>query len=119
MKCANQTRVGFKEKVTFVGTKKEKTVIARIDTGAKRCSIDAKLAEEIGTGKVIKLKKVKSALGETDRPIVKITIKIAGRTIRAYCSIADRAKLKYPALIGRNVLKRGFVVEEIEKIIRK
>lgn len=107
-----KTKVGFKEKVTFVGTKKEKTVLARIDTGAKRCSIDQTLADEIGVGKTIKLKTVKSALGETDRPIVKILIKIAGREIRAYCSIADRAKLKYPALIGRNVLKRGFVVEE-------
>jgi hypothetical protein len=110
-----KTKVGFKEKVTFVGIKKEKTVLARIDTGAKRCSIDRNLAEEIGIGKVIKLKKVKSALGETDRPIVKLLIKIAGRKIRAFCGISDRAKLKYPALIGRNVLKRGFVVEETEK----
>lgn len=110
-----KTKVGFEEPVIFIGTKKEKTVMARIDTGAKRCSIDRKLAEEIGTGKIIKLKKVKSALGETSRPIVKLLIKIAGRSIRAYCSIADRAKLKYPALIGRNVLKRGFVVEETKK----
>lgn len=109
-----KTKVGFKEKVTIVGTKKEKTVLARIDTGAKRCCIDWKLAEEIGIGKIIKLRKVKSAMGEADRPIVKLLIKIAGREIRAYCGISDRAKLKYPALIGRNVLKRGFVVEETE-----
>ena len=115
MNHMKSTKIGFKEKVTFVGTKKEKTVLARIDTGAKRCSIDRELAEEIGTGKIIELKKVKSSMGETDRPIVKLLIKIAGRNIRAYCSIADRAKLKYPALIGRNVLKRGFVVEETQK----
>jgi len=108
----NKTLIKFKEKVTFIGTKKAKTVMARIDTGAKRCSIDQSIADEIGVGNIIKHKEVKSALGTNERPIIKIMIQIKDRKISAYCTIADRSRLKYPALIGRNVLRRGFIVEE-------
>ena len=106
-----KTKIKFKEKVTFYGKKKNKTVIARIDTGARRCSIDKKLAEEIGVGDVKMYKTIKSALGKTKRPVVKLKLKIKNKTFNAYCTLADRSRLKYSALIGRNVLRHGFVIE--------
>jgi hypothetical protein len=106
-----KTKVSFREKVKFIGKKGEKTVIARVDTGAKRCSIDKKLAKEIGINNILKYKTIKSASGMTRRPIVKVKLKIKNRSIIVFCNIADRSRLKYPALIGRNVLRKGFVVE--------
>ncbi|MBW2969051.1 retropepsin-like domain-containing protein [Candidatus Woesearchaeota archaeon] len=105
-----QINIGFKSKVTFYGKKKNKTVMARIDTGAKRCSIDKKLAEQIGIGKISKYIIVKSASGTGKRPIVRLKIKIKGKAFYAHCTIADRSRLKYPALIGRNILCKGFLV---------
>ena len=106
-----KTKVKFKEKVTFYGKKKNITVLARIDTGAKRCSIDKKLADKIGVGKIRTYKTVRSALGKTTRPLVKIKLKLKGKAFYSYCTLADRSRLKYPALIGRNVLRQGFVIE--------
>lgn len=103
--------VGFKEHVTFYGKRKSMTVLARIDTGAKRCSLDWRLAEQLGVGEVRTYKTIKSALGRTTRPVVKVRLKIKGKVFNAYCTLADRSRLKYPALIGRNVLRRGFVIE--------
>ncbi len=103
--------IGFKEKITFYGTKKNKTVTARVDTGAKRCSIDKKLAEQIGIGDVIKYKTIKSATGVSKRPLVRIKLKIKNRTFNTICSIANRSRLKYPALIGRTILRKGFMVK--------
>jgi hypothetical protein len=106
-----KTRVKFKEKVTFYGKKKTAIVTARIDTGAKRCSIDRRLATKIGMGNIIKYKKVRSASGVSKRPLVKIKLKLKNRTFLTICSIADRSRLKYPALIGRTILRKGFMVE--------
>jgi len=108
---SKKTKVGFKERVTFYGRKKQKTVTARIDTGAKRTSIGKKLAKEIGAGKVLKYKTIKSASGISKRPVVKLKLKLKGKTFTSLCTVADRSRLKYPALIGRNVLRRGFVIE--------
>lgn len=108
---ANKIIIGFREKVTFYGKNKSITVLARVDTGAKRCSIDKKLAQQIGIGEIRKYKTIKSALGQTKRPLVKIKLKIKGKAFNAYCTLADRSRLKYPALIGRNVLRKGFVIE--------
>lgn len=106
-----KTKVKFREKVTFYGKKKNITVTARIDTGAKRCSVDRKLALKMGVGDIIKYKKVRSASGVSKRPLVKIKLKLKNRTFLTICSIADRSRLKYPALIGRTVLRKGFMVE--------
>jgi len=107
-----KTKIRFKEKVTFYGRKTHKTVTARIDTGAKRTSIGKKLAKEIGAGKILKYKTIKSASGTSKRPVVRIKLKLKGKTFTSLCTVADRSRLKYPALIGRNVLKKGFIIEE-------
>ncbi|MBN1644647.1 ATP-dependent zinc protease [Candidatus Woesearchaeota archaeon] len=111
----NKTKIKFKEKVTFIGTKKSKTVNARVDTGAKRCSIDKKLAEYIGVSKPRMYKTIKSASGIDERPVVKIKLTIKNRTFNAFCTIADRSRLKFPALIGRNIIRHGFIIEDERK----
>ena len=115
MKYKNKTIVGLTEKVTIYGKKKKKKIIARVDTGATKSSVDARLAAELALGPVIKTKLVKSASGNKLRPVIKSKIKIADRTMNAEFTIADRGHMKYRCLIGQNVLKEGFLIDPLKK----
>lgn len=109
----NKTVVGLTERVLVRGpggTSKE--VLARIDTGATKSSIDVRLAAELKLGPVLKTKLVKSASGTTLRPVVKATIDISNKTIPAEVTIADRSHMKYRILIGQNILcDNGFIID--------
>ncbi len=109
------TAVGFTEKVTVYGTNKNKTLMARVDTGAAKNSIDVKIAAELKLGPIIKTKKVRSAEGLSNRPLIKAGLKIGGRKFKTLFNLADRSKLKYKVLIGRNILKQNFVVDSSKK----
>jgi len=105
------------EKVKIETKKGEKKVfIAKVDTGAKKSSIDINLAKELKVGPVIKSRLVKSAHGNSLRPVVMPTIEIAGKKIKRQFTLADRKHLKYLILIGVNVLKKGnFTVDPSKK----
>ena len=111
-----KTTVGVKEYVTILGKDREKTVLARIDTGATKSSIGKDLAEELGLGPVLRYKMVKSAHGVAQRGIIMARIRIAGRTFKIFFTLADRAHMKYSVLIGRNILKRGFLIDPNKKL---
>lgn len=98
--------IGRVEKVKI----KNKEVMAKIDTGAYRSSIDSKLAEELKLGPVIKKIKVNSSHGTSTRPVVEAEIIIAGKKIKTDFSIIPRKHLKYKILIGRKTIK-GFLVD--------
>lgn len=106
-----KTVVGLVEKVQIFGDNGETQVLAKIDTGATKSSIDGNLASELGLGKIIKTTFVKSASGSSVRPVVRIKLIIAGRELEEEFNIADRLKMKYPLLIGQNVIKKGFLVD--------
>jgi hypothetical protein len=57
-------------------------------------------------------KKVVSSSGHSElRYIIKTKIKIGIRTVTTDVSLADRTNLKYPILIGRKLLAKGFIVD--------
>jgi hypothetical protein len=57
-------------------------------------------------------KKIKSSSGEKEtRYIIKTKIAIGGRLILTDVSLADRGNMKYPVLIGRKLLSKGFLVD--------
>jgi alpha-L-glutamate ligase-like protein len=94
--------------------KKAKFVDARIDSGALRSSIDKNLAEDLGllTEENILWRKryaYRSASGRQSRPVIALTMRLAGRKIKTSASVADRSKMAAPMLIGRNDLQ-GFLV---------
>ena len=103
--------IGLAEKVDVHYPKGSKIVIAKIDTGATKSSIDTNLAAELKLGPVIKSKLVKSAHGSKLRPIIEATIELAGRKIKSEFTLADRAHMKYRVLIGQNILKDGFLID--------
>ncbi len=84
---------------------------ARIDTGAERNSIDKKLIEKYNLGKPTGETTVRSASGSGKRKLIKLKVKIKNRTINATFTIADRKDMKYRILIGRNILKKDFLVD--------
>ncbi|MGH8743648.1 MAG: RimK/LysX family protein [Burkholderiales bacterium] len=110
-----KTIIGGKEYVTIFCGEKERKVLARIDTGATKSSIDKSLARNLCIGPILHYKKIRSAAGMTKRGIVLVRVRIAGRTFKMYFTVADRKHMKYQVLIGRNILKRGFLVDVSRK----
>jgi len=104
---------------------------ARIDTGAATTSLDVreitiknnivefKLADKYG-GLQLKLPIVnwlviRSAEAKERRPVVEMEFCLATTKVRALVNLNDRSNVKYPVLIGRNVLKKGFIVDCMKK----
>jgi hypothetical protein len=107
-------------------------VYARIDTGARTSAIwasrakeqDGRLAvvffgkkSEYYTGEVVyfedyDLIAVASSNGHiTQRYKISAAVRIGGRRIRTYFTLADRSTQVYPVLIGRNTLRGKFIVD--------
>jgi alpha-L-glutamate ligase-like protein len=103
-------------KVLNAEGKKVKT-LAKIDTGAWSSSIDRKYARQLGLlkkNRVLFFKRKLSALGEEDRPVIPLTIWLAGRKISTNVTVTDRALLRYQILIGRIDLAGFIISPEIE-----
>jgi len=114
-------------------------VLAKVDTGAYSSAIWASaIREQDGelsfvlfgetspyyTGKVLtatnyKVTAVKNSFGQSElRYKVPIKIKLAGRTIRAQFTLANRTNNRYPILVGRRTLRSKFLVDVSRKYYR-
>lgn len=107
--------VGLIEPVMCEGKKGKAIVRARIDTGATKGSIDEQMVSTLGLGPVKGTRTVRNAQGIEQRPIVSLTIVIAEKKVTADFTVADRGHMRYPVLIGRNVLKKGFLIDPNKK----
>lgn len=106
--------IGLYEPVTIINNGESKEILARIDTGATRSSIDMKLAGELKLGPIVGNKLVKSAHGNKVRAVVKVKINLSGKIIEDQFTIADRSHMTYRILIGQNVLKQGFLIDPLK-----
>lgn len=91
---------------------KKVEVPAKIDTGAKRTSIDRTLARDLGLldeSNILWYKRFRSALGREKRPVVYLTFWLKGKKIKTAAGISDRSKLRKPVIVGRRDLT-GFLV---------
>ena len=110
------------------------TVPAKIDTGARTSSLHGTVLEEFerdGQKMVrfavdfeqqhvrqvceavhVDVRGITSSNGETQyRYVIKTPLKIGDVEFRAEISLANRADMKFPMLIGRSSLRRRFVVD--------
>lgn len=109
---------------------------AKIDTGAYNCSMHCSKAEIVNgilevilldeahpqfTGKKISFKKfdrraIRNSFGEAEmRYVIKTSIRLSNRLIRAEFSLSNRGNLKFPVLLGRKILRKRFLIDVSEK----
>lgn len=104
--------IGFYEDVLIDG----KVIRAKIDTGAGVSSIDSSLAGVLNLGPVIGRAAVVNTHGRAIRPVVMFKVEIAGKVLDAKFNIAIREHLRYPILIGKNILRQGFIIDPKKKL---
>ncbi len=107
-----KTVIGFYEDVLIDG----KIIRAKIDTGAGVSSIDSDLASILNVGPVIGRAAVVNTHGRAVRPVVMLKIEIAGRIVESKFNIADREHLRYPVLIGKNILRQNFIIDPKKRL---
>lgn len=107
------------EQVTLYSYKDKRKVVipARIDTGALRTSVDRELAHDLGllTEDNILWRNryaYRSASGRQSRPVIGLTMRLAGRKLTTAVSVANRSKMSTRLLVGRNDLE-GFLVNPV------
>lgn len=65
---------------------------------------------------IFKSKTVKSSNGVSEeRFIVKTTLVLLGKSLKAELSLTDRSEMRYPVLIGRKLIKGKFIVDVSKK----
>jgi hypothetical protein len=127
----SETIIGRVERIKIAGVASK--LSARIDTGAKTTSINAKIItinedkdkknsfvtfefiddEGVATKLQrplvgwVEIKQTNSKAGGQRRPVVAIDICIADEIIQGRADLADREFMEYPVLIGRNYLEKG------------
>lgn len=134
-KSPTTSTIGVSSYVDFIGYKNLKQIPARIDTGARTSSLwasDIKVKENIVTfklfgpnsswytgkvvrRKIIELREVTSSTGHTQtRYLISMPIVLHGKRLSARFTLADRSTQMYPILIGRNTLRRNFLVDSAD-----
>lgn len=110
--------IGPIEYVKVTGHNGEARVKGKVDTGSTRTSVDVWLAANIGLGPTVDVAKVKSAfLDEVrTRPLVCGVVEIAGEIFNLPVTVNDRSDMRYPVLIGMDILKSGrFLIDPTKK----
>jgi len=125
VEAADRVTIGLLEDVILLpwGVK----IPARIDTGAATSSLDARelaikenMAEFKLPGKyggmqlqlpIVDWKTVRSAEARDRRPVVEIELCVGPKRLRARVNLNDRSQVKYPLILGRNVLRKNFSVD--------
>lgn len=126
--CGPKT-LGWVEPVCVAGP--AAPLMAKLDTGADRTSIDARRIErierqdgvylrfrlagdegpefELPLAGAVRVRRQSTAAAE--RSTVRVVLRLSGQTLETEASLADRSGYDYPVLIGRDVLAGRFRVD--------
>lgn len=109
-----RTTIGVVEEVTVRGSKGDIRIVARIDTGAARTSLDTDLAARAGLGPVFDRVRTRAAAANAPevRDVVPATVVIAGREFDVAVAVTDRKDMRYHMIVGMDILRdSGFLVD--------
>ena len=125
MEAQEKQTIGHVEDVILMPSKIK--IPARIDTGAAYSSLDArelkitdnmaefKLPRKYGGQKlrlpVIGWQTIRSSEAKERRAVVEIDLCIGSRYLRGKVNLNNRSLVRYPMIIGRNILRENFVVD--------
>ncbi|MDD3846698.1 MAG: RimK/LysX family protein [Syntrophorhabdaceae bacterium] len=103
------------------------TIPARVDTGAATTSLDARNMSVKGsvvtftlparwggstiTLPIIDWRHIRTSKSREKRPVVEMELCIASKRLRARVNLNDRSHMRYPMIIGRNVITGNFLVD--------
>jgi len=111
--------IGINEPIEIIdGQGNKYPTIAKIDTGAYRTCFCSNLAEQLGLKNIIRHKKVRSALGVQERPIIEFSFILDKRLVTTEAFMADRSEMKYDIIVGRKDLKR-FLVDPAKNVLMR
>lgn len=111
--------IGINEPIDIIDYEGNKySTLAKVDTGAYRTAICSKLAGKLKLDKTIRYKKVKSALGTEERPIIDFSFILDKKLVATEAFMADREELKYDIIVGRKDLKK-FLVDPSKNVFMK
>jgi len=112
------------------------SIHAKIDTGAYTCSLHCSSVEVVNgqlefilldeehpeftgikyTFKKFTQREIKNSFGNAEnRYIIKTTVRIFNRLIRAEFSLSCRDNLRFPVLLGRKILRKRFLIDVTKK----
>ncbi|MFA6088543.1 MAG: RimK/LysX family protein [Candidatus Woesearchaeota archaeon] len=111
--------VGLDENVTIIDTDgKEIPILAKVDTGADCSSIDKSIYDTLHSA-IISSKKIRSASGTDRRDVTQLKVRIKEKELFGNFNIADRSMMKFKMLIGKNILKEGFLIDPSKSTVKK
>lgn len=106
--------IGVVEEITIRGSKGDIRVLARIDTGASRTTLDTDLAARAGLGPVFDRVRIRSSAADEpeERDVVEAKIAIAGHEFDVAVAVTDRKDMRYHMIVGMDILRAsGFLVD--------
>lgn len=109
--------LGATVNVDVGGTAGSTPAVARVDTGAARTCLDSSLAADVRAGPITGTTRVKSARSSEGRkrPVVEIVVGIDGHPHIIEASIEDREHMRFPVLLGRDVLEH-YTVDPSQRV---
>ena len=134
----NYTVYGHVEEVAFIPGDIE--IKARLDTGASRSSLNAQEIELIESDEqtmvnfifddrngnqypmtlpLVETIGIKQASGRQERYVVEIGLCVGEHYEKNLFTLADRSRMTYPVLVGRNFLKNSVLVSSKHKMTAK
>jgi hypothetical protein len=110
----DRATIGVVEEVTVVGPKGRVPILARIDTGAARTTLDTDLVARAGLGPVMDRVRIRASAADEpqEREVVPAKIIIAGREFDVPVAVTDRKDMRYHMIVGMDILRdSGFLVD--------
>ena len=112
--ASERTAIGVVEEVVVVGPKGEIRVLARIDTGAARTTLDTDLVARAGLGPVMDRVRIRASAADepVERDVVLAKVVIREREFDARVAVTDRKDMRYHMIVGMDILRHsGFLVD--------